>query len=182
MAKKRQSISKKTRFEIFKRDSFICQYCGEHPPKVILHIDHINPVKNGGDNSLDNLITSCQGCNQGKSANLLENAPKSLSIKAKEIQEREAQILGYSNVIQAKKDRIEGQAWVVGRELKEDYFKSMPKSYFRTIKTFIEKIGFEETLEAAEITSCKNLSNHNQFKYFCGVCWNKEKEAQNGSF
>lgn len=43
----RKTISKKTRFEVFKRDSFTCQYCGRTAPDVILEIDHINPVNNG---------------------------------------------------------------------------------------------------------------------------------------
>ena len=63
----RKSISKKIRFEVFKRDNFTCCYCGKSAPKVILEIDHIKSVKNGGDNSLFNLITSCYDCNRGKS-------------------------------------------------------------------------------------------------------------------
>lgn len=64
---KRKAISARSRFEVFKRDSFTCQYCGEAAPEVILHIDHITPVAKGGDNSILNLITSCQACNLGKS-------------------------------------------------------------------------------------------------------------------
>ena len=41
----RKAISKKLRFEVFKRDSFTCQYCGKSAPDVILHVDHILPVK-----------------------------------------------------------------------------------------------------------------------------------------
>jgi 5-methylcytosine-specific restriction endonuclease McrA len=41
---KRKSISKKIRFEVFKRDSFTCQYCGSKSPDVTLVIDHIMPV------------------------------------------------------------------------------------------------------------------------------------------
>lgn len=67
MAAKRTAISKKTRFEVFKRDSFRCQYCGCSAPDVILHVDHIEPVSKGGDNSILNLITSCESCNLGKS-------------------------------------------------------------------------------------------------------------------
>ena len=55
----RTSISKKLRFEIFKRDSFKCQYCGKESPNVILEIDHINPISNGGKNDILNLITCC---------------------------------------------------------------------------------------------------------------------------
>ena len=69
----RRSISKKTRFEIFKRDGFVCQYCGASPPNAILEIDHINPVSKGGSNDILNLITSCQDCNQGKGARKLGN-------------------------------------------------------------------------------------------------------------
>jgi len=40
----RKAISKKLRFEVYKRDKFTCQYCGRKAPDVILEIDHINPV------------------------------------------------------------------------------------------------------------------------------------------
>jgi len=69
----RKAISKKVRFEVFKRDSFKCQYCGRSAPEVILHIDHINPVANGGDNNILNLITSCFDCNMGKKATPLDD-------------------------------------------------------------------------------------------------------------
>ena len=64
----RKAISKKIRFEIFKRDSFKCQYCGKSAPDAILHIDHIIPVAEGGKNHITNLITSCIDCNLGKGA------------------------------------------------------------------------------------------------------------------
>lgn len=64
----RKAIGKKTRFEIFKRDNFTCQYCGKSAPNVILHIDHIIPVAEGGKNHITNLITSCAECNLGKGA------------------------------------------------------------------------------------------------------------------
>lgn len=62
----RKGLSKKIRFEVFKRDQFTCQYCGKKAPDVILHVDHIQPVSKGGTNDLLNLITSCQDCNLGK--------------------------------------------------------------------------------------------------------------------
>jgi len=71
--KKRKSISKRLRFEVFKRDSFTCQYCGQAAPDVVLHIDHIAPVAGGGDNDILNLITSCESCNLGKGAKTLDD-------------------------------------------------------------------------------------------------------------
>lgn len=82
MAQKRKSISPKVRFEVFKRDSFTCQYCGKQAPDVVLEIDHMKPVSDGGDNSIINLITSCWDCNRGKSDRLISD--KSIIIKQKE--------------------------------------------------------------------------------------------------
>lgn len=90
----RQNLSKKLRFEIFKRDSFTCQYCGQKSPDVLLEIDHIEPVSQGGTNDLLNLITSCKDCNAGKSdrrlsdASVVEKQRKQLE----ELQERKEQI------------------------------------------------------------------------------------------
>jgi len=69
----RTSISKKLRFEIFKRDSFKCQYCGKEAPNVILEVDHITPVSKGGKNDILNLITCCFDCNRGKGKRLLKD-------------------------------------------------------------------------------------------------------------
>ena len=69
----RKSISNKVRFEVFKRDSFKCQYCGQAAPDVVLEVDHINPVSKGGDNNIVNLVTSCSDCNNGKSNILLDD-------------------------------------------------------------------------------------------------------------
>jgi hypothetical protein len=71
---KRKEISTRTRFEIFKRDQFTCQYCGKKAPDVILNVDHIKPVSDGGTNHLLNLTTSCQACNGGKSDKLLSDS------------------------------------------------------------------------------------------------------------
>jgi len=70
---KRVPVTKKTRFEVFKRDKFTCQYCGKSAPDVVLNIDHINPVKNKGDNNILNLITACFDCNPVKKARLLSD-------------------------------------------------------------------------------------------------------------
>lgn len=69
----RAPISKKLRFEVFKRDSFTCQYCGAVGGQVLLHCDHIKPVAEGGETMLLNLITACVDCNLGKGARELSD-------------------------------------------------------------------------------------------------------------
>lgn len=65
------SLKKGVRFEIFKRDSFTCQYCGRKAPEVILELDHVNPRSNQGSNNPENYMTSCIDCNRGKGSKLL---------------------------------------------------------------------------------------------------------------
>jgi hypothetical protein len=62
----RRTITPSVRFEIFRRDSFTCQYCGRRAPKVVLHVDHVKSVVEGGTNDLSNLLTACSCCNLGK--------------------------------------------------------------------------------------------------------------------
>jgi hypothetical protein len=59
-------ITKRIRFEIFKRDRFSCQYCGRCSPNVELHLEHKLPISAGGKDELQNLITACVDCNLGK--------------------------------------------------------------------------------------------------------------------
>lgn len=70
----RKPISKRLRFEVFKRDGFTCQYCGKKAPDVVLHVDHVSPVSNGGKNDILNLITSCSDCNLGKGPRELDDS------------------------------------------------------------------------------------------------------------
>lgn len=177
----RKSISPKTKFEIFKRDGFTCQYCGSHPPSAILHIDHINPVSKGGDNSDGNLITSCSNCNGGKAARLLTSIPKSLKQKSEEIAEKEKQINGYYKVMEAQKIRIETDVWRVAEILCKSYpIDGMRRDWFNSIKRFNENLGVHVVMDAMEIAASKfTYSEAKAFSYFCGICWNKIKEAKN---
>jgi hypothetical protein len=67
--KSRKTINNSLKYDVMSRDNFKCVLCGKSPAidsNVLLEIDHINPVSNGGDNSIDNLRTLCKGCNIGK--------------------------------------------------------------------------------------------------------------------
>ena len=68
-----RQISKRLRFEILKRDKFRCIYCGRAAPDVILHVDHVVPVKSGGETEQLNLASACRDCNLGKAAVPLPN-------------------------------------------------------------------------------------------------------------
>lgn len=56
---------------LFRRDGFICAYCGDKFNIPILTRDHIIPKKYHGKNTWDNVITSCKKCNSHKGYKLL---------------------------------------------------------------------------------------------------------------
>lgn len=91
---RRPGPSAKIRFEIFKRDAFTCQYCGAKAPDVILHVDHIEPMSRGGNDSLLNLLTSCAACNGGKGATPLDDSSmvQKQRRQLEDLQERREQI------------------------------------------------------------------------------------------
>lgn len=91
---KRKALTKKIRFEVFKRDSFTCQYCGRKAPDVLLHVDHIEPIAKGGTSDLLNLITACIDCNSGKSDRQLSDTTviDKQRQQLEELQERKEQI------------------------------------------------------------------------------------------
>jgi 5-methylcytosine-specific restriction endonuclease McrA len=52
-----------TRFNVFLRDRFDCQYCGDSFPAHELTFDHVVPRSRGGMTSWTNVVTACSSCN-----------------------------------------------------------------------------------------------------------------------
>ncbi len=55
-----------TRFNVFLRDHFDCQYCGGNYHSEELTFDHVTPRSRGGRTTWENVVTACQGCNLRK--------------------------------------------------------------------------------------------------------------------
>jgi 5-methylcytosine-specific restriction endonuclease McrA len=56
-----------TRFNVFLRDRFVCQYCGGNKD---LTFDHLVPRSRGGRTTWDNVVTACGSCNLLKGGRL----------------------------------------------------------------------------------------------------------------
>lgn len=59
-----------TRFNVFLRDSFRCQYCGARED---LTFDHVVPRSRGGRTTWENVVTACAPCNLSKGGRLLRD-------------------------------------------------------------------------------------------------------------
>lgn len=182
----RKTISKKTRFEVFKRDNFTCQYCGRMAPNVILEIDHINPVANGGTDDILNLITSCFECNRGKGKRKLKQNEeikkqqemlKELNIKREQLEMLLKWKKELENIDNEMVCEIEKLLEVTGSNFSE-YGKQ------HCIK-LIKKYGFDEVYESTKISIAQYYVENDPksvtktFNYISRICAVRENQKNN---
>jgi 5-methylcytosine-specific restriction endonuclease McrA len=60
-----------TRFNVFLRDAFSCQYCGSPED---LTFDHVLPRSRGGRTTWENIVTACAPCNLRKGGRYVREA------------------------------------------------------------------------------------------------------------
>lgn len=75
----RVRLSKK---EVFRRDGYVCQYCGKHTTD--LTVDHVIPRHLGGQHRWDNLVSACPACNRHKGGRPLRETNMKLSHEPRE--------------------------------------------------------------------------------------------------
>lgn len=169
---KREALSKKTRFDVFKRDLFSCQYCGQTPPTVVLEIDHINPVANGGTNAIDNLITACFDCNRGKAAALLTAIPASVQDKADLLAEKQAQLKAFERLIKSARKAEDKRIDEVEAAFKENFPGfSFSQTFRKSVRIFIQKIPTFTVIDSMHLACYRMQDKDRAIKYFCGICW-----------
>lgn len=170
------AVSKRTRFEVLKRDNHTCRYCGATAPDAILTVDHVTPVALGGTDDPSNLVAACRDCNFGKAstspdAALVEDV-KQTDIKWAAAMERAADLLRretrrredyYMAFLEAwpqhRRDRVPAEAeWSVGRI----YDAGLP---------------VDEMVSAATYAG-NQRGVYDRFNYFMGICWKKITQIQ----
>lgn len=63
-----------SRLNVYTRDGFRCQYCGERKAPRELNYDHVIPRARGGRTVWENIVTSCYVCNDRKGGRTPEEA------------------------------------------------------------------------------------------------------------
>jgi 5-methylcytosine-specific restriction endonuclease McrA len=66
MAKTDSRGVKFSRRNVYQRDGYSCQYCGEKKSARELSYDHVVPRSAGGRTGWENIVTACKGCNARK--------------------------------------------------------------------------------------------------------------------
>lgn len=97
-------LSKK---EIFRRDNYVCQYCGRQTTH--LTVDHVIPRFQGGTHSWHNLVAACPSCNRHKGGRTVEEAHMALRRPPQEPPRSAAYLFGrYLDQDQVWRDYLTG--------------------------------------------------------------------------
>lgn len=185
---KRKNIPNKLRFEVFKRDSFTCQYCGQSAPNVVLEVDHLLPVSKGGDNDILNLITSCWTCNNGKSNILLTDNTMLEKQKAQldELNEKRLQL----EMMIEWRESLNNLDDDIAQKI-ADYFGSQAncdvnETGLKKIKQWTKKFTYQQILEAVELSVNQyvkkgtNDETNKAFDMVPRICAAKKRQTETG--
>lgn len=169
------------RFEVFKRDSFTCRYCGVGSPQAILEVDHVHPKSAGGTDDLENLVTACFQCNRGKAARLLSDVPTEANIHERtiEIAERELQLEQYTYWKRRRQEREDNEL----EQLENMWVSQWGDRHWRrsSARQFLRALGVVQLEEFIEYVT-ENATPYagcgldlSAWKFFCGMCWRRIK-------
>lgn len=177
------SISKRLRYEIFRRDAYICRYCGRFPPDVQLTVDHVIPEALGGLTEPGNLVTACQDCNAGKSsinpdAPLVENVANDALRWA-----RAMEIVAFRRSVDRMmaaelhdKFLAKWNTWFYTRGIK-NYNIDLPSGWQPNVTRFIQLgLTIDDLTELIDVAMAARTTD--EWRYFCGCCWHRLRESQ----
>ncbi len=163
------AVSKRTRFEVLRRDNYTCRYCRSTESK--LTVDHVTPVTLGGTDDLTNLVAACRDCNAGKSSTVLE---------AEKVADVSEDALRWAKAMAEAAAEREGAA--APSDLLGDFYDhwmgfspdaELPNGWESSVARFHENGMTQVLLRDAASTALTRdyVASWHKFRYFCGVCW-----------
>ena len=172
------SVTKRTRYEVLRRDGHKCRYCGLEASETELTVDHVIPVSLGGADTPDNLVAACRDCNAGKASS---------NPDAELVEDVEALALRYRNAMiavakqrreqKATIDRIVGTFWDAWAEVFGS--DTLAHNWRTSIERFlINGLSLDDLLGFIDVTDNAEPWRGKEFRYFCGCCWTEIKRRQ----
>lgn len=166
------AVSKRTRYEVLRRDNHTCRYCGGVAPDVVLTVDHVTPVALGGSDDPSNLVAACRDCNYGK-ASTSPDAGVVEDVKQADVQWAAA--MKRAGEIRAA-EREQEREYVAA--FMDIWTKSTPDDYVDSlIQLRNAGLPVEELIDAAYV-AMTNRGIEYRWRYFCGVAWRKVAKLQ----
>lgn len=171
-----KKASDRIRFEVFKRDSFTCQYCGRKAPDVVLNADHIAPLAGGGETTLLNLVTSCRDCNSGKSnVPLSEGAAVAKAQGQAEALEERRQQIEMMAEWQVELASLSPEMEAIGAILTRVADKKLTDQGRKGARQLVRKYGLEQVMQSIAIAF--DRYDHDQaWGMVAAICRNRAQE------
>lgn len=175
------AVSKRTRFEVLRRDNYTCRYCRSADNE--LTVDHVTPVALGGSDKPENLVACCKDCNAGKSSSSPEaNTVADVSAQAAHY------AAGIRDVYEQQVKDLKARRRYINRFVKRwksftnsrGYEIDLPHDYAGAVGGWYDTGVPVEILEhAIEVAmSRRNLPSHSVFPYVYGIVRNKTDDAR----
>lgn len=174
------AVSKRLRFEIFKRDEQKCQYCGRLAPEWPMTVDHVVLVTLGGSDEPSNLVTACVDCNAGKSS-VPADAPLVQGVADKALAWAEAMRIVAEERAAARtesqklyaKFRKEWNTWKDWRGNPTPLDGGWKATIDQLLNAGLVMDDLLELIEVAMSAKAKDT-----WRYFCGCCWKRLTQIQ----
>lgn len=168
------AVSKRLRFEIFRRDGFRCRYCGATPEHSELRPDHVVPEALGGKDEPSNLVTACTDCNSGKSSVLLESTTAA-DVNEYSFRWAEALAAAAEEMEHNRRAAQERHAWFrrawASWTMVDGRAAVLPNDWPASVEAFLGAGLTENLMTDAVETAMSRHGIRERFAYFCGICW-----------
>lgn len=172
------AVSKRTRYEVLRRDNHTCRYCGGAAPDVVLTVDHVTPVALGGTDDPTNLVAACKDCNAGKSssspdAELVADVSQDAFRWAAAIKQA-AETMAAETEARWKLNAEFNELWTeVGMGFRGEWHR--PADWTSALDTFRHHgLPQAEIIDSFWVMQGKDgIAANSRWRYFCGICWRK---------
>ena len=174
------SVSKRTRFEVLKRDDFRCRYCGANAMQSLIEVDHVIPASKGGTDDAANLVAACWDCNHGKSDVPLEDRKLSDTIPAEALGEHAKQIRIYlrqQRKLLAAQDKARHE--VLRLWCKHSGLDDGPRDVFVKADTLLRRFSLVDLDRAFALAFTRGPDNENaKWRYAQAILRNWREAAE----
>lgn len=177
------AVTKRTRYEVLKRDNHTCRYCGASAPEAKLTVDHVTPIALGGTDDPSNLVAACHDCNAGK-ASTNPDAATVEDVKQTDLKWAGAiRRVAAARARQRKKQYKYAADFLTYWETFSDRYGNKPDlaaNWQAGIFRFYEiGVPFEELLHCVDVAMGNGkIHRDDVYRYFAGCVWRTVTEMQ----
>lgn len=166
------AVTKRTRFEVLRRDSFRCYYCGTRGKETGegLQIDHVVPKALGGGDEPTNLVSACRDCNYGKSS-MPSDAEIVAAVEVETAKARAAQAVAREALLGdlEKQAQYVNHVWERWDEAFDPRWRDNTDVEPLAHSWFKRRVPMQVVIEALRIAANSNVPHRSKMRYAGGV-------------